>query len=211
MQRIVSFPRSGASWLRKSLISAFGKEIHCEPYGCARKSRIRGPSNLYSNWKCPGPRLGKCSSSKPFMKSHDFDLKDPLSRSIVLLRDPQDSLMSWYEMQHGETDWGVNEIHFLNWIRKRKHYVRGFIEKWWKPADLDCLKINYTDIYLDPKMVFQTIIQYSRYEIHDVDMNQIKPLKPMNSRSSQSEYQELRFMIFQALDIDTLSIQEPPN
>lgn len=166
-----SLPRSGLHYLKNTLNKVFGEYFSfCEWYqetGCCKQMpcALTGFASHAQETCQPRIRL---------VKSHDFDLSDPIYptytnlRRLVLVRDPLYILTSWFALAQLESHkailiqngininkiWLAHEKEVLNpayrllnehffpptpaqladWLESNSRYIKGFIEKWVRPA-----------------------------------------------------------------------------
>lgn len=137
----VSFPRSGHK-LTTDLLQAYF-----------------GPRLVYSG-ESPGPN--KWVEGANFLKTHDFDLDNPILKDrwyLVQVRDVFDSMWSWQQMtvkQDGIPDTAET---FREIFRAKLNYWSRFVEKWVLSDIPNRVIIRYRDLINNPEHALGMAIQ----------------------------------------------------
>ena len=109
--KLISFPRSGSDLLVRGLQTLLQGEI------------------VYSN----GTAIQNMENS-PFVnleKNQDLELKEPIdpnTRYIVLIREPEGAIRSWYRQ---ESDNGLT-THYEDWAEEKMKFYQEWTDKWVK-------------------------------------------------------------------------------
>lgn len=156
-----SFPRSGHHMTVNLLSKYWGENLrYCEPYE------------------------GAISPAHNLVKTHDFKLDERyFSPRMVLIRNPLDSLASYY-------DWSLKRglikvDSYDEWIKfatKNVRYWRNFYVKWLHENRQKMLLLNYSDLLKDPRGVLTQAIQF-QCEGHEVEEERlVKAINHVNPR-----------------------------
>lgn len=132
MKFLVSPPRSGHHLFVRAISSQLGDaNFYCEGYNCQNglgekpKDCERVPD---------GKGLSKCMKfgGAQLIKSHDFDLSlSARGRDcVVLVRDPLESLYSWFDLQSRKYRESASPENHMDFLMRKVDYLNGFWEKW---------------------------------------------------------------------------------
>lgn len=147
--KIVSFPRSGHHLLIRGLQAVFESEL------------------VYSEFYKSEHNMENC----PYVnvqKSHDFDLDeviDPELKYVVLLRDEDDSILSWYKQSIKFEGYCKN---YLDFYSIKDNYLEKFKNKWENADGENILHTHFSDLVTDK----------TTYLLRVCNFISLKPLTP---------------------------------
>lgn len=128
---LVSIPRSGNGWVSRTVQRNTGPNYFCEGFNCLRFDDALSPIKMGAE-ECTGADSnGHCQLQRPLTKAHDFSLTLPILDSIVLIRHPLPSLVSWYKWRSRRHQLATSKRGFQKFCELQLSYMAGFMNKWW--------------------------------------------------------------------------------
>jgi hypothetical protein len=152
---IISFPRSGNTWIVNSLREYLGAQrAEIAP-------SVYGGEELTINRALRVKVAGEYTSAHPIgVKTHmsrsEFDRKRlPWNRILYLVRDVRDVMTSYYFYIHGflnkdtETIQNFSPAHFQEHLERRLPEYKNHVEGWLKHDGYDVLVVRYEELKTD--------------------------------------------------------------
>ncbi|XP_006818797.1 sialate:O-sulfotransferase 1-like [Saccoglossus kowalevskii] len=136
---LTSFPRSGNTWTRHLLELATG--IYT-----GSSYHANGLYNAGFKGEFDSPQLGR----ELIYKCHRFT--NSMKFGILLIRNPYDSLISFYQyrtIRHLTLESYRNNLDWINWAKRKHEKWLNLVEDWFKSGKL-FLVVHYEDIVKNP-------------------------------------------------------------
>ena len=143
-----TFPRSGHRWMRNMVKSYYGKEFHfCATHKDCRQVPCIDPG---TNWQ----------------KTHDFLLNDVIDsdyRYVIQVRNPLDSITSWYEfdLEH-KVDFKDSKENWDKYIIEKITLWLGFVYKYCvRHNNINMIIVKYSDLVINTASTLEKVIRFT--------------------------------------------------